>query len=409
MRSLKISIGLFLVAVLIAAVAVATSGLAPSEAPSGFDGLTNGMVDQTTHDFDAGQFNEVEQIDDGLGPLYNAQSCGECHQNPTTGAISQVTELRAGHNVAGHFVAPTVLAADGSVLTVGRSLINDRATCPEIQERVPDTETIHTFRTSLNTLGDGFVEAVPDETFVEIAARQSGGIQGQVIYVDVLEAPGTKRVGRFGWKNQHATLLSFAADAYLNEMGFTNRLAANEVVDRCNTVPQLNDKVGTDGLFDIDHFARFMRASKAPPRDERLARKLDARLGAELFASVGCASCHIPAMVTAPEGTKINGGTFTVPEALGNKVFHPFSDFLLHDVGTGDGIVQNGGQETASKLRTPPLWGVRTRDRLMHDGQSLTFADAILRHGGEASQVIEGFLRLSEVDRQQIIDFLRTL
>jgi len=114
-------------------------------------------------------------------------------------------------------------------------------------------------------------------------------------------------------------------------------------------------------------------------------------------------------MVTAPAGTQINGGMFTVPESLGNKLFHPFSDFLLHDVGTGDGIVQNGGQETARKLRTPPLWGVRTRDRLMHDGRSLIFLDAIQRHGGEASRVIEEFRELSEADRQRIVSFLRTL
>ena len=414
MRSPKPSLVLFLVAVMVAAIAVATSVNPPAEAPSGFDGLSNGMVDQATHDFDAGQFSEVEQIDDGLGPLYNAQSCRECHQNPTTGGISQVTELRVGHKDArGHFVAPTVYAADGSLLTVGRSLINDRATCPEIQERVPDTETIRTFRTSLNVLGDGFVEAVADETFLDIAERQrrqsNGAIQGQVIYVDLLEAQGRRRVGRFGWKNQHASLLSFAADAYLNEMGFTSPLALTEVVDRCNTVPQLNDKKGADGLFDIDHFARFVRASTAPPRDAQLALTLDARLGEELFRSVGCATCHVPAMVTAPAGTKINGNMFTVPESLGNKLFHPFSDFLLHDVGTGDGIVQNGGQVTANKLRTPPLWGVRTRDRLMHDGQSLTLLEAIQRHGGEASRVIEEFRELSEAERQRIIFFLRTL
>ncbi len=209
MKTVKTSFGLLFAAVVVAAIAVATSADSPAEAPTGFDGLSNGMVAQATHDSDADDFNEVEQIDDGLGPLYNAQSCRECHQNPVTGGISQVTELRAGHKDAhGLFVAPTVVAADGSLLTVDRSLINDRATCPEIAEHVPDTETIRTFRTSLNTLGDGFVEAVADETFLAIAAyqrRQSGGvIHGQVTSVDVLEAPGTKRIGRFGWKNQHA-------------------------------------------------------------------------------------------------------------------------------------------------------------------------------------------------------------
>lgn len=192
-------------------------------------------------------------------------------------------------------------------------------------------------------------------------------------------------------------------------MGITNPLAPNEVVDRCNTVPQMNDKQGPDGLFGIDRFARFMRASKAPPRDAQLASTREARLGERLFQSVGCAGCHVPTLVTATAGTRINGGRFTVPEALGGKVFHPFSDFLLHDVGTGDGIVQNGGEETANKLRTPPLWGVRTRDRLMHDGQSLTFLKAILRHDGEATEVIEKFRELSHAEKQHIVFFLRTL
>src|SRR5512143_3048727 len=200
----------------------------PQEAPAAFDGATNGLVDAATHQADTEVFDEVEDISDGLGPLYNAQSCRECHQNPQSGGISQVTELRVGHlDRKGRFVKPSVPIADGAAVITGRTLINDRAICPngafptlEIQERVPDTETIRTLRTSLNLLGDGFVEAVPDETLTEIAARQCrethGRICGKAISVPVLEAPGTTRIGRFGWKDQHASLLSFSADAYLN-------------------------------------------------------------------------------------------------------------------------------------------------------------------------------------------------
>ena len=124
-----------------------------------------------------------------------------------------------------------------------------------------------------------------------------------------------------------------------------------------------------------------MRASKAPARDETLAATLDAQLGADIFDRIGCDNCHVSASITAPAGSTINGGAFVVPDALGNKIIHPYSDFLLHNVGTGDGIVQNGGQQTAMKLRTPPLWGVRLRSRVMHDGLSMTFQDAIQRHG----------------------------
>src|SRR6266566_1182629 len=203
------------------------------EAPSGFDNKTNGMVDDATHVADQAKFDEIEQISDGLGPLYNAQSCRECHQNPTSGGSSQVSELRVGHRgPGGKFQNPEIPIARGTEIIKGRTLVNDRAICPkaafpstEIQERVPDSENIRTFRVSLNVLGDGFVEAVPDQTFVDLAkdqCRKNHKICGQVLYVPILEAPGQTRVGRFGWKNQQASLLSFAADAYLNEMGITS-------------------------------------------------------------------------------------------------------------------------------------------------------------------------------------------
>jgi CxxC motif-containing protein (DUF1111 family) len=152
-----------------------------------------------------------------------------------------------------------------------------------------------------------------------------------------------------------------------------------------------------------------MRATKPPSRDEALAATADAQAGSRIFDSVGCAICHVRAITTAPAGALINGGEFTVPAALGDKVIHPFSDFLLHNVGTGDGIVQNGGISTRNKLRTPPLWGVRTRNRLMHDGQSLSFNAAILRHGGEAFFVTNSYRRLSDSQKRQLITFLRSL
>jgi CxxC motif-containing protein (DUF1111 family) len=146
-----------------------------------------------------------------------------------------------------------------------------------------------------------------------------------------------------------------------------------------------------------------------PPRDGALAATADAINGASLFNSIGCNICHTPSITTAAAGTSINGGAFIVPAALGNKIIRPFSDFLLHDVGTGDGIVQNGGQSTRNKLRTPPLWGSRTHGRHMHDGESLTFTDAILRHAGEATFVINRFRNLTATQRNQIVVFLQSL
>jgi CxxC motif-containing protein (DUF1111 family) len=415
--------------------APSSSPTCPNEAPAEFDGQTNGIVDQATHQVDQEKFDEVEDIPDGLGPIYNAQSCRECHQNPVSGGLSQITELRVGHrNSAGKFVNPSVPIADGTAVITGRTLINDRAICPnasfpniQLQERVPETEKIRTLRTSLNLLGDGFIEAVPDETFKNLAADQCrkshGKICGKAISVPVLEASGTNRIGRFGWKDQHASLLSFAGDAYLNEMGITNRLMPTEVTTLCDTVPDPEDTPGADGLADIDHFARFMRATKPPPRDAQLADTINAKKGSVLFNKIGCTACHVRTLETAPAGTPINGGTFTVPDALGGKQFHPFSDFLLHDVGTGDGIVipveEHFGRAyrdmqptfniTANRMRTPPLWGVRTRSRLMHDGQSLTFEDAILRHLGEAEGARKKFRQLSEAEKKQLITFLKSL
>ena len=326
------------------------------------------------------------------------------------------------------------------MIITGRSLVNDRAICPngqfpdnEIQERVPLTETIMTTRVALNTLGDGFVEAVADETLIGLARRQAatagGRIHGQAIYVPVVEAPGHTRVGRFGWKDQHASLLSFSGDAYLNEMGVTNRLQPDEVTTICNTAQEPNDTPGPDGLSDVDHFARFMRASKAPPRDAVLAQTASAVRGSRIFDEIGCAICHVRSLTTAAAGTQINGGTFTIPAALGGKTFHPFSDFLLHNVGTGDGIVQSFQEHygrnvyrigwpnlsaeelynTADKIRTAPLWGVRMQNRLMHDGLSVTFRDAILRHRREASGVTERFERLSSTQQEDLFQFLRSL
>jgi CxxC motif-containing protein (DUF1111 family) len=378
-------------------------GQAVTEAPTGFDNKTNGMIDQAAFDVAREAFEERDTIEEGLGPVYNAQSCAECHQNPTTGGISQITVLRAGHRDRnGNFVeAP------------GGSLVHDRAIHPSLQEVVTPEENITTFRTSLNVLGDGFVEAIADETLLEIARnqeRRGGPIAGQAIQVPILEAPGITRVGRFGWKNQHASLLSFSADAYLNEMGITNRLLRTEntswgrSVAAFDTVPDIEDQED-----DIELFTRFMRASKPPSRDEALANTIDARAGAQLFNQIGCAVCHVPTIVTAPTGTSLNGGTFIVPPALGSKAIHPFSDFLLHDVGTGDGIVQNGGQATANKLRTTPLWGLRTRNRFMHDGLSLTLEDSIRRHRGTSSGSTNRFNQLSERQRAQVIRFLRSL
>src|ERR1700726_3671937 len=429
------------VAAVALSVALISSATRFPEAPTGFDNKTKRMVDGVTHQADQVKFEGVQQLSDGLGPLYNAQSCAECHQSPVSGAASQVTELRVGHQGPdGRFRTPDIPIAHGAEVVTGRSLVNDRAISPnaafpdkEIEERVPATETSRTLRLSLNLLGDGFVEAVADQTLIDLSKQQCksshGKICGQILYVPIVEAPGQMGVGRFGWKDQHASLLSFSADAYLNEMGITNRLQPNEVTNLCNSVSEPNDKPGPDGLSDIDHFARFIRATKAPARDSQLGNSAVAMRGNGLFNKTGCATCHVETLNTAPAGTKIDGGTFTIPPALGSVTFHPYGDFLMHDIGTGDGILQatrehygnkvfqmmsgylsrQNFESSRNKIRTAPLWGVRLRSRLLHDGSSPTLCDAILRHRGEAGHVSQQFEKLKREDQEAIIEFLKSL
>jgi CxxC motif-containing protein (DUF1111 family) len=436
-------------------------GQGATEAPTGLDTLTNGMVTQAVHDADRFTFEERDAATDGLGPLYNATSCADCHQNPVTGGISQISELRAGHlDSGGNFVGATVTINDGGglagVTIANRSLINQRATCPGVvtdndptnavpdgtivynhpneqaEERLSSADDIRTRRATTNLLGLGFVEALSNTTLQNIPNGQPAGMKGQVITVPVAEAPGQFRIGRFGWKSQDASLLTFASGAYLNEQGITNRLATAETVpagtgqggralcdDVSDTTPCNNNPsvvCAEDPDNDIDAFAQFMRASKAPGRDTRLAATNDAIVGGQLFHSVGCDICHIPTLTTAAPGTLINGGAFTVPAALGNKIIHPYSDFLLHNVGTGDGIVQTNiagtntlDQSTRNKVRTAPLWGVRTRNELMHDLENYTRNDAILRHAGEANGVINSYRALSTTQKNQLITFLNSI
>jgi CxxC motif-containing protein (DUF1111 family) len=294
----------------------------------------------------------------------------------------------------------------------------------------------------LNLLGDGFVEATDDSALLAIQAAQPADMRGTAISVPVLEAPGNTRIGRFGWKDQLASLLSFSSDAYLNEMGITNRfnLVENSSLGRdvsafdpipndatldCDPSPSpappgQNDKCGEDPERDIDAFTQFMRATKVPPRDADIAATSDAVAGEDLFHTVGCAVCHVDSIVTAPAGTVINAGTFVVPDALGNKIIHPFGDFLLHDIGTGDGIVQNGGEATRNMIRTAPLWGLRTHDKFMHDGgsssapsnsgaQSFALSEAILRHAGQATSSRNSYQALTLVQKAQLIKFLKSL
>ncbi len=404
-------------------------GLAPQdaqtagEAPTGFvvadngfaaefcanqDALTNSpnspQIPDDECDFEAAveEFTGPETTADGLGPIFNGAGCGECHiANQILGATSQIVERRAGF-------------WNGTTFTdhPGGSLIQDRSTDPRFQERViPSATNTIALRSTLSVLGDGFVEAISNTTLQNIVNAQPFGQRGQLINVPVLERPGTTRIGRFGHKNQQASLVSFSADAYVNEMGITSPLQPTE--NSSNGVPAPKPSDAPPGLddegVDVELFALFMRATLAPPVDTQRLNSADGQAGSALFNQVGCAVCHTRTIVTSPPGTLINGGALRVANALGDKIIHPFSDFALHDVGTGDGIVQNGGVSTRNKVRTAALWGLRARGRFMHDGLSFSFEDAIARHGNQGATARANFNALSSTNKQRLLFFLSAL
>jgi CxxC motif-containing protein (DUF1111 family) len=371
----------------------------PSEAPAGFDNQTNGHISQADFDDDRDEFEQVENADDGLGPTFNHTSCANCHSVPVTGGSSLVFETRAGR-----------LDANGTFQDhPGGSVVQDRAIDPRIREYVlPGEDT--TKRASLNVLGDGFVEAISDSTLLAIQRSQPANIRGTAISVSILEgANGIKRLGRFGWKNQHASLESFAADAYLNEMGITSPLQPTENTSNGNDVSAYDGVKDPEdiGGVDVKAFAEFMRATKVPPRNQALVGEATTIAGEKIFQSLGCAGCHTPTIVTAPAGTPLNGGFFKVSEALGNKTIHPYSDFLLHNIGTYDPIVQ--GDAGLNMVRTAPLWGLRNRARLLHDFSAKTVSEAITSHRGQAQVAADAFGASSNADKERLLTFLDSL
>ena len=362
-------------------------------------------------------FSERETVEEGLGPTYNDVGCVECHQSVDVGAFGQQMEFRAGHITNGAFVdAP------------GGQLVHARGTDSDIVEHISTAETVKTFRVVTSTLGDGFVECISNTVLQNNVAAQPLAQRGTLTAVPVTEANNALRIGRFGWKAQQASLLSFAGDAYLNEMGITNKFAgdggrssndpnAGHFENPCSTAEGVINCTGApfdpvadpeDDGGDVLAFADFMAATRAPGRQNPIPAA--ATRGDSLFNAVGCAVCHTRTFQTAAPGTLINGGAFAVPTALGNKIIHPFSDFALHDIGTGDGIVQNAGQSTANQIRTSPLWGIRARNRFMHQGLNVTIFDVIQLHAGQATAARNNFNNaLSAAQRSDLIAFVLSL
>ena len=347
-------------------------------------------------------FVEVETAEEGLGPAFNAASCAVCHNVPAIGGTSLVSEVRAAYRDENGEIHK-LTAPDGSELdTLFHLFSNPPHGCQPV---MPPEANIIARRVPIPVFGAGLVEAIADETILALEDpddRNADGISGRAArVVDI--GTGHVRIGRFGWKAQHATLRTFSADAYRNEMGITNELFPDEAaagvsaahMKQCDPTPDPEDVADfRTRLAAIDNFEAFMKFLAPPPRG---TIDQSARDGEQIFNAIGCAACHVPVLPTAPNAHPL----------FSRKAVPLFSDLLLHDVGTGDHIPQASARP--NELRTPSLWGLRVRRPLLHDGSASTAEEAVARHHGEAEGVRRRFDQLSAAQRSALIAFLNSL
>jgi CxxC motif-containing protein (DUF1111 family) len=342
--------------------------------------------------FQAGKaaFEEEEDEADGLGPVFNDVSCVNCHFVGNTGGGSETLETRFGRLVNGVFDPLSELG--GSLIQV--SGIGQFGNTNFVGEVVPPQANVTARRRTTPLFGLGLVDAVPDTTFIQMALAQqqnTPSTAGQVHFVADVASGQQERVGKFGWKCQNATLATFSGDAYVNEMGVTTPMFADENCPQGNCLeladnpaPSPNDATNES----LEKFTDFMTFLGPPPRGGINSSVI---AGEVLFSQIGCGDCHTPTLVT---GSGVS--------------FHPYSDFLLHDMGgLGDGITQ--GQATGRLMRTAPLWGSRLFTRFLHDGRAFSFYDSIQAHDGQGAAAKARFNRLAPTDRNKVEAFLRSL
>jgi CxxC motif-containing protein (DUF1111 family) len=396
----------------------------PQEAPASFQLVTNGFTSQSDFNANLDDFSqtatEAGSDEPGLGPTYNGTSCLQCHRNPSPGGGLSRFELRAGElDAAGTFFP-----------FAGGTLVRQLAVDPAAQQRVPEAtapgrRVIVSKRRSTSLFGMGYVEVIRDADILAVRDAQPPEIRGTattVMATTAVGADGTPtqvpKIGRFGWKCQQATLLDFAADALINEIGRTSPLQPNDMpgIDgrslaqfKKSADPEDPPTADRPAGHDTVAYARLMRAFQAPPRDFTLQNTDDAKAGGRLFGMIGCAGCHVPTFTTAAVGVS-PAGLQPVDAARGGKIIRPYSDFLLHDIGTGDTeVVQGGGPETRTMLRTAPLWGVRTVPEMGHDGRWTSFEQAIQEHAGQAAAARAKYRLLTPGEQRQLKVFLGSL
>jgi CxxC motif-containing protein (DUF1111 family) len=385
------------IVVYVAAVCVHVAGQTVRPLPGDpLPGITSGEFEEFRLGLE--DFTEVETPEEGLGPAFNGSSCAVCHSVPSIGGAGVVAEVRAARrNEGGEFVE--LVPTSGSLFQIFSLPTH---TCQPV---IPPEANVISRRVPIPLFGAGLVEAIPDEVLLALddsGDRDRDGVSGRAAVITDI-ATGHRRVGRFGWKAQHATLLAFGADAYRTEMGITNDLFPEDLafgitveqMKLCDRIPDPEDhpdrRTRRRGIDNFESFMKFLAPAGRGPIDDTV------RAGEAVFGAVGCASCHVPSLQTGPS-----------PNALFNRKVVPlFSDLLLHDIGTGDGIRQEAA--APQEFRTPALWGLRLRRPLLHDGTAATVEDAIGVHAGEAASARGRFVALPADQRAALLAFLKSL
>ena len=407
-------------------------------------------------------FSAVEGSTDGLGPIFNEHACGICHTNGAIGGAGEQIERRFGRFDNGVF---NPLANRGGSLRQLFKLdpfrgANGQSCAPALEVEPAEATVRNVGRLTTPVFGLGLVDAVPDSFFDGLAAAQPASIRGivnrgQIVLPnpgDPTQSVGSTRVTRFGWKAGVPSLTQFSADAYVNEMGITTQScfrgqavtgfaiesAPNgvPVPDGCDDLAprqtdtnpggglsatqwaQVDDAVGscagnrTEIQDDVFLFTVFMTSLAPAPRD--FSDAIAVSRGQPLFNQVGCNGCHVTTTFRTPANpppVTIDAAGSESIRVPGNFAFNPYSDFLAHDMGALGDRIGNAGdsQAVTQRMRTAPLWGIRVRNHLLHDGRCGDVPCAVRAHDGQGAAARNAFNALSSANQHYIVQFVRSL
>src|SRR5262249_50196910 len=351
-------------------------------------GLTDGELAEFKDGFEA--FRDQIFPEEGLGPVFNGRRCYLCHRNPALGGRSarrSAIVTRFGRVDGGIFDPLTSL---------GGSLLQQIAIKPECAEVVPPEANIVAQRKVTPAFGAGLIEAIPDEQIIDRAMAEQAANPAMAGRVHTVTSPsdGLPHVGRFGWNAHQALIYDMVGEALLNELGLTNALFPVEnapngdlgLLAGCDAVPDPEDT--RDFLGKITHLLRYI----GPPATR--GRVNDVALhGETVFHSIGCGFCHFSGYTAVSPIAAIDGKSVPI-----------YSDLLLHDIGTGDGIVQGDAQ--GNEFRTPLIW-LAAVGPFLHDGRARSVTEAIDAHRGQALPVRDAYFALSLSDQQAVLKFLK--